>query len=158
MGKKSSMPLGKRPKWAISSQIIRILMPFGSGPCLFVFRAGHKAGSAREHLLDIPAIANFPRLVGRPYKASVAPPVVAIPQQIAVVHKSINDPVAARERLLDIPAIANFPRLVGRPYKASVSPPIVPIPQQIAVVHESVNDPVAAREHLLDIPAVANFP
>src|SRR5258708_22674980 len=111
-----------------------------SAPFVLIPLCVNDARSAREHLFGVPPVADLLTLVGRPCEAAVAPTVVAIPEQVSVMHDGVNDMVWARELLFVVSPFADLLTLVGRPCEAAVAPTVVAIPKQVAVVHDGVND------------------
>ena len=108
-------------------------------------------------MLDVPPGANHLPRRGRPCKATVVPPVVAIPPQLAVVHDRVDKAITAGERMLDVPPVTYFlPRAAERPTKGGVVSPVVTKPHQIVVGHDRVDTAITAGEHMLDVPPGAN--
>src|SRR5258708_11686887 len=82
----------------------------------------HGAGSAREHLFGDPPVSDLLTLVGRPCEAAVAPTVVAIPEQVAVVHDGVNDTRADEDNPVHYAPVHILRTLLREPCLAAVAP------------------------------------
>ena len=72
---------------------------------------------------DVPPGANHLSRRTGPLEAAIAPPVMAIPPQLAVVHDRIDDAVCAGERMLDVPPGANHLSHRTGPLEAAIARP-----------------------------------
>src|SRR5436190_21870485 len=74
-------------------------------------------------------------LVGCPGEGAVGSSVVAIPEQIAVIHQRINDAVSPREDLLRVLPVAHLTALAGYPGKRAVVSDVEQITEQVSASH-----------------------
>src|SRR5258708_17637054 len=101
----------------------------------------HGAGSAGEHLFGDPPVADLLTLVGRPCEAAVAPTVVAIPEQVAVIHDGVNDTLHSGEHLYLVPSFSVFLPLHRRPCEPAGAPTLKEKPAPHASSHNHGHNP-----------------
>src|SRR5258708_20105579 len=119
-----------------------------SAPFVLIPLCVNDARSAREHLFGVPPVADLLTLVGRPCEAAVAPTVVAIPEQVAVVHDGVNNTVHAGQHPFFVPPVSDLLTLFGRQCEAAVAPTRVDIPAQAAVSPLADNHTLPTVSHL----------
>src|SRR5258708_29881267 len=90
-----------------------------SAPFVLIPLCVNDARAAGEHLFGVPPVADLLTLVGRPCEAAVAPTVVAIPEQVAVVHDGVNNTIAAGEHPFRLPPFYDLLTLPRRPFDAA---------------------------------------